>query len=248
VASPLFAIFLKSINLTLEGGSPGNIISVLDIETGLRIRSSYNTIEGNTVWSIFLENAHSNTIISNNCGHLRLGYINQTSSYNVISGNKINPETRSLYAILIGNSSHNVFYNNYIVNSQSTLGGGNGVVFGSESSYNNSFYHNSFIGSNNHVIVYDGDSLGSNFWDNGNEGNYWEYFSGADANGDGIADSPYVIDANNVDRYPLMKPWSEDVPQRGLGAFQTILIVIIIAVLVVVGAVLTIYFRRKNSL
>jgi parallel beta-helix repeat protein len=29
-----------------------------------------------------------------------------------------------------------------------------------------------------------------------------------DANGDGIGDTPYVIDADNKDRYPLMHPWS----------------------------------------
>ena len=47
-----------------------------------------------------------------------------------------------------------------------------------------------------------------NVWDNGSNGNYWSDYTGDDAGGDGIGDTPYVIDENNQDRYPLMKPWT----------------------------------------
>lgn len=49
-------------------------------------------------------------------------------------------------------------------------------------------------------------------WDNGSIGNYWSDYNGTDANGDGIGDTPYVLDADNQDRYPLMNPWDPVIP------------------------------------
>ena len=43
-------------------------------------------------------------------------------------------------------------------------------------------------------------------WDNSTMGNYWDDYSGLDENEDGKGDTPYVIDENNKDNYPLMNP------------------------------------------
>lgn len=78
---------------------------------------------------------------------------------------------------------------------------------------NNMIYHNNFIRST--VAVYGA----SNTWDNGypSGGNYWDDYNGADlysgvfqneTGSDWIGDTPYVKDENNIDRYPLMKPWN----------------------------------------
>jgi hypothetical protein len=62
-----------------------------------------------------------------------------------------------------------------------------------------------------------------NVWDDGypSGGNYWSDYTGADVKSgpnqdlpgsDGIGDTPYIIDANNTDRYPLMNPYGTPPP------------------------------------
>jgi len=74
-------------------------------------------------------------------------------------------------------------------------------------------FHNNFI--NNTVQA--SDSSGSAEWDNGypSGGNYWSDYAGVDLKSgpnqdqpgsDGLGDTPYVIDPNSEDRYPLMSP------------------------------------------
>jgi hypothetical protein len=67
---------------------------------------------------------------------------------------------------------------------------------------NNTFCHNNFLENTKNVYLYVPGY--SNFWDNGTEGNYWSDYQGTDANQDGVGDTSYVIDANNIDHYPLM--------------------------------------------
>jgi len=44
----------------------------------------------------------------------------------------------------------------------------------------------------------------TDYWDDGFEGNYWSNYTGIDADNDGVGDTPFVLDANNVDHHPLM--------------------------------------------
>ena len=71
-------------------------------------------------------------------------------------------------------------------------------------SYNNTFFHNNFFGDSNVLIGYGDNS--TNFWDNWVEGNYWNNYTGVDANLDGLGDTPHVINSTNRDNHPLMGP------------------------------------------
>ena len=78
---------------------------------------------------------------------------------------------------------------------------------------NNTIYHNNFINNDLNVLTYTTlKPSKSNTWDDGSSsgGNYWSNYNGVDANNDGIGGSPYIIDSDNQDRYPLMKPWEPD--------------------------------------
>jgi len=75
----------------------------------------------------------------------------------------------------------------------------------------NLFYHNSFVDIDRPVIsnfqspgLPPSGSFSINKWDNGFEGNYWSNYESVDLNQDGIGDTPYIMDLDNSDRYPLM--------------------------------------------
>ncbi len=78
------------------------------------------------------------------------------------------------------------------------------VGFSASLSDNNKYYHNSIV-DNQYSVA---NTNSSNIWDDGpvSGGNYWSDYTGTDFNGDGIGDTPYLIDVSNQDNYPLMSP------------------------------------------
>jgi len=196
-----------------------------------------NTTESLAIWLEHTNNTIiSSNIISNNPSGVNLEYSNNNvvcrnritnneyyglslteSNMNLVIENIIENNSE-WYGIALWWSSHNTITANNILSNWC------GLRFGFSPS--NMIYHNNFI--NNTIQAYDTykdyDSKPSiNSWDNGypSGGNYWsdyngtDFYSGSHQNmvgsdgiGDGIGDSPYVIDGNNVDRYPVMKPYS----------------------------------------
>ncbi|MBN2066735.1 MAG: right-handed parallel beta-helix repeat-containing protein [Candidatus Thermoplasmatota archaeon] len=68
-----------------------------------------------------------------------------------------------------------------------------------QNSHRNQVYLNNFWKNDEDVI-----DEGNNSWDNGEQGNYWDQYTGKDVNGDGIGDTPYTISSTTKDSYPLM--------------------------------------------
>ncbi|XHH09168.1 MAG: nitrous oxide reductase family maturation protein NosD [Candidatus Bathyarchaeia archaeon] len=87
---------------------------------------------------------------------------------------------------------------------------------------NNHIYGNNFINNCENAVVGFIRNWPINFWDNGTVGNYWSDYKGADNNGDGIGDSPYLLETtytdyeqnrnvtveNGRDNYPAMEPFN----------------------------------------
>jgi len=109
------------------------------------------------------------------------------------------------------NISSNILLNNY-----------RGIAVNCSS--NNLIFHNDFMNNTQQVYDYSWDnpdySPSTNMWDDGypSGGNYWSQYTGNDTYSgpfqnitcsDGIGDTPYAIDQNNKDRYPLMLPWDD---------------------------------------
>ena len=67
----------------------------------------------------------------------------------------------------------------------------------------NYFYHNNFYDSKWNKTAA---TNSANIWSNNGQGNYWSDYNGTDSNHDGIGDTPYIIDATNSDKFPLLNP------------------------------------------
>jgi parallel beta-helix repeat protein len=109
--------------------------------------------------------------------------------------------------VLVEHCNNARLQNNRIVNNEC------GVCL--ESSSSNKIYHNNFANNTRQICTHNSVSM----WDDGypSGGNYWSSYTGQDLfsgpcqNGtgsDGIGDAAYVIDGDNQDRYPLMKPYA----------------------------------------
>jgi parallel beta-helix repeat protein len=148
---------------------------------------------------ITLAHTHDSTITENDirdseiAGITLLGAYNNSILGNDLVGNYIGIDVSNFNSV---NSS-----NNMIVGNNMTMNGYAGV-YCYEATSRNTFFHNNFIHNVWFNVVLRNDA--KEIWDNGFEGNYWSDYNGTDSNQDGIGDTPYIIDGNNTDHYPLM--------------------------------------------
>jgi len=147
-----------------------------------------NNNEGISLYSS-TNNIISNNIISLNNYHAVSLYL---SSGNIISNNTITENCDGIY--LLASSANVISGNTFSLNMLNELY----LTY----SNNNTIYHNNFKNASN---VW---SDSKNIWNHEGEGNYWSNYSGKDVNEDGIGDTPYLINVDNQDRYPLMGTFS----------------------------------------
>jgi parallel beta-helix repeat protein len=166
---------------------------------GVFLESSNDTLSGNNVTAnssdgVFLESSFNWTLSSNNVANNGLcGIELDSSSDNTLSGNNV---TNNRIGIVLVSSSNNTLSGNPIANNQY------GIRL--DSSDSNFIFHNNFVNNTNQAFT-DGSP---NIWDNGNSGNYWsdyltKYPNATQVDSSGVWNTPYVIDTNNTDYYPL---------------------------------------------
>jgi len=172
-----------------------------------------NSLRGNTYGIITdVTNGH-NMIFDNIVEGSTYGIWCWWSQYNIMSQNDLMNNERGIF--LYASSENVITYNNVAGNSY-------GIylerhwVHPNLLSEDNRIYHNNFVGN---VVQRYVEKWMPNFWNDSypSGGNYWSDYDGVDGNGDGIGDTPYIIDALNVDNYPLMQPtggfqwmWGDD--------------------------------------
>ena len=151
-----------------------------------------------------------NRIFNNTVKNCSVGVgMGASASGNLVYSNWLTNNTVGLRVRSEGDN--NLFYDNHVENNSY----GAQVAWRRPMGENNTLYHNNFIDNTIQVNTEPFIQLvdGSNwtayhggYFDNGKEGNYWSNYKGTDANGDGIGDTPYIIDENRQDKYPLMNP------------------------------------------
>lgn len=174
-------------------------------------------------------NIITHTVTSNNWVGIELDY----STNGMVSGNNMSFNDDGIWFFSTNNSviSSNDVFNNTEVGicldtcSADTIVGNeilkNAMGVNLTMSRDIVIHHNNFVSNGAQA---EDDKGSENSWDNGlpSGGNYWSDYSGTDSNHDGIGDSPYVIDSNSKDYYPLMVTYSDAHPIARMTANQLI--------------------------
>ncbi len=174
-----------------------------------RCSVSFNALTDN-VYGLYFSYSSNNTASFNILKRNRVNLWLYYSNSNVISKNEVSNGWSG--GIFLTNAYDNrIIENNLLNNVLSFLG--YGIALNIETSFNNAIYHNNFINNTYNVFSLDSQNIFDNSYPSG--GNYWSNYIGKDlysgvfqneTGSDGIGDTPYTIDENNTDRYPLMEP------------------------------------------
>ena len=200
--------------------------------SGFTIRNGGMIVPSNYGINVF--NVDNNTICNNsitgNFVGIMLGNEQRGSRDNIIGYNNV---TGNRYGIFLSHSDGNEIYGN--VFSQSVWNGieldwsKENLIYNNTVSYSGAFGFEIPVETpGEHNILYHNNLINNSFrtaastvntWDDGypSGGNYWSDYDGKDlfsgpfqnlTGSDGIGDAAYIINENNLDRYPLMTPFN----------------------------------------
>ena len=158
---------------------------------------SGNTLTNNTHYGIYIDNSNNNTIFGNYIEDSGTGIQLVESYNNTIFQNKIVGNAKGIG--FGSGGGYSMVYQNLIAD--------NDYAFTFWASSHNTFYENTVSNNTNQVHAW----TASNNWDYASRGNYWSDYNGTDSDGDGLGDTPYIIetspeDYGDADNYPLMEP------------------------------------------
>jgi hypothetical protein len=187
------------------------------------------------------KNIHNLTVKNLNIKNFYIGIYVWTSN-NTITGCAVSD---NIVGILLSGDS-NTITSNYIARNDE------GIFFGvnnpGDEPLNIVLTHNSFV---DNVVQFSGcfcegynTTEAVHTWDDGEEGNYWSDYTGIDADGDGVGDTPYVIDVQNKDRYPLTQ--LEATPPTAPSKLPIEILVAAIALPIIIVAAVIAYMKRKR--
>ena len=180
---------------------------------GIKLKNTNNSLIINNNFSsknigIILENSHFNRILNNTAfynnefGILLHSY----SEDNTIMGNNLRYNGNNGIRLQVGSKRNEIIGNSIKTNSfyGIFIHGDVGKLIPRD----NLFYMNNISGNNGNAK----DDGVDNKWDDGSIGNYWGDYTGIDIDGDCIGDTPYDIDTNIQDNFPLMANWTPPKP------------------------------------
>jgi parallel beta-helix repeat protein len=198
-------IWLQKSDVVLDGKGHTNSAIHVNGQTNVTIKNFGGT-------EISLHGVSNFTVLNNTLSTSDMPWYETSatavdnSSSVIIVGNTI---TNGDIGILMTASHDNLIVSNTI-SGMSTIWQHASAGIMLYNSSNNTIHHNNFI-NNTFGVGIEGLSSVNNRWDDGESsgGNYWEdyqskYLNASEKGNSGIWNTQYVIDTNNIDRYPLV--------------------------------------------
>ena len=206
-AEKMYSSVITRNNITSNGGNVGVILTGGSCAN--KISNNIIKNSGKKHWAgLCLDSlSNDNTISGNVVDSFKYGIGLAASDGNIINGNIV--RNNGEYGISLAYTQNCDIYENTIENN------GEYGLFLQYDIMNNKIYHNNFLNNTKHAKA-----SGTNKWDDSWKGNYWddykEKYPDANKKLRGVWNTPYELNDNNVDRYPLIQQYSSNVKQNHL--------------------------------